>query len=101
MTLLIDGLSIILLGAGAIFFTVGTVGLIRFPDLYTRLHALTKADNLGFGLIVCGLMLRAETPAAAVKLLLIWIFLLIGSSACGYLIAQAAHRNGIKPWSRS
>jgi multicomponent Na+:H+ antiporter subunit G len=70
---MIDSLSIALLLAGAGFFFAGTVGLLRFPDVYTRLHALTKADNLGLGLIVLGLMLRAESGAVAGKLLVIWL----------------------------
>ena len=46
------------------FFFAGTVGLLRFPDSLSRLHALTKADNLGLGLIVLGLLPRAETLLA-------------------------------------
>ena len=45
--------------AGAFFFLAGTVGLLRFPDVYNRLHALTKADNLGLGLVVAGLAIQA------------------------------------------
>ena len=51
-------LTSLLLIAGAIFFFAGTVGLLRFPDVYTRLHALTKADNVGLGLMVAGLALQ-------------------------------------------
>lgn len=49
----------LLLVTGAGFYLAGTVGLMRFPDVYTRLHALTKADNLGLGFVVLGLALQA------------------------------------------
>ena len=60
-----DILSTLLLIAGAVFFLAGTVGLLRFPDVYTRLHALTKADNVGLGLMVAGLALQSESWAVA------------------------------------
>jgi multicomponent Na+:H+ antiporter subunit G len=55
---------------GNVFFLAGTFGLLRFPDVYPRLHALTKADNVGLGLIVAGLAIQAASWAAALKLLL-------------------------------
>ncbi|WP_295542516.1 monovalent cation/H(+) antiporter subunit G [uncultured Thiohalocapsa sp.] len=95
---MIHSLSIGLLLAGAGFFLAGTVGLLRFPDVYTRLHALTKADNLGLGLIVLGLMLRAESAAAAGKLLVIWLLVLTASGAASQLVASWARARRIKPW---
>ena len=59
--ILSDYLSAVLLIAGAVFFLAGTLGLLRFPDVYTRLHALTKADNVGLGLMVVGLAVQAES----------------------------------------
>lgn len=88
-----------LLVGGAAFFVVGAVGLLRFPDIYTRIHALTKADNLGLGLIVIGLLPGAGSLAAAAKLLLIWILALVASATAGYLVARAARRHGVEPWS--
>ena len=64
---LIDYLTSLFLLSGAIFFLAGTLGLVRFPDVYTRLHALTKADNVGLGLIITGLALQSETFAGAGK----------------------------------
>ncbi len=91
-------LSAILLVAGGVFFLAGTLGLLRFPDVYTRLHALTKADNLGLGLIVLGLMLQAESLAAAGKLFFIWLLLLAASATAGQLVASWAQGQGIAPW---
>jgi multicomponent Na+:H+ antiporter subunit G len=72
---------------GAFFFLSGTVGLLRFPDTLSRLHALTKADNLGAGFIVAALALQAASVAAALKLILIWLLVLLASSSACYLIA--------------
>jgi multicomponent Na+:H+ antiporter subunit G len=95
---MIDSLSLLLLLAGGGFFLAGTVGLLRFPDVYTRLHALTKADNLGLGLIVLGLMLRAESVAAAGELALIWLLVLTASGATSQLVAHWAQARRIAPW---
>jgi multicomponent Na+:H+ antiporter subunit G len=85
-----DALTVIFCLAGAVFFLAGTVGLLRFPDIFSRLHALTKADNLGLGLIVIGLIFQSDSLAAILKLLLIWILALAaGSNAC-YAIGRFA-----------
>ena len=94
----VDYLSAALLIAGTIFFLAGTLGLLRFPDVYTRLHALTKADNLGLGLMVMGLALQAESSAAAGKLLLIWLLVLLAGASVAHLIASGALQRGIRWW---
>ncbi len=93
-------LTALLLIAGAVFFLAGTVGLLRFPDVYTRLHALTKADNVGLGLIVAGLALQAESWAVVGKLLLIWLLVLLAGASVAHLVAAAARQRGIKLWQR-
>ncbi len=89
-----------LLCAGAAFFLAGTVGLLRFPDVYTRLRALTKADNLGLGLIVAGLALDAGSVAEALQLGIIWSLVMVSSSLSCQLVARAARRAGVAPWRR-
>lgn len=89
--------SAALLVAGCAFFFAGTVGLLRFPDVYTRLHALTKADNLGLGLIVLGLALQADNLASGLKLVLIWPLVLAASAAVSHIIARRARENGLEP----
>lgn len=84
--------TITLLAAGAVFFMAGTVGLLRFPDTHSRLHAVTKADNLGLGCIIIGLMLQADSISSALKLFVIWVIVLAASSTSCYLIAQYAAR---------
>jgi multicomponent Na+:H+ antiporter subunit G len=89
-----------LLVTGAFFFLAGTVGLLRFPDVYTRLHALTKADNLGLGFVVAGLALESGDVLVAGKLGITWVLVLLSSSVSCQLIAGAALRSGVKPWRR-
>ncbi len=95
-----DYLSAALLIAGAVFFLAGTIGLLRFPDIYTRLHALTKVDNVGLGLIVAGLAVQMESWAAVGKLLLIWWLVLIASASVAHLVARRALQKGIRVWKR-
>lgn len=89
--------SALLLVAGAAFYLAGTVGLLRFPDVYARLHALTKADNLGLGCVALGLALQADDAAAALKLLLVWPLALAASASVSHVIARRADRLGIAP----
>ncbi len=97
---MIDIFTVLLLVAGAVFFLAGTVGLLRLPDVYTRLHALTKADNVGLGLMVIGLMLQAESWAVVGKLLLIWMLVLLAGASVAHLVATAARQRGVKLWKR-
>lgn len=84
---LTDILGLALAVAGAVFFTAGTVGLIRFPDVPSRLHALTKADNLGLGLVLLGMALQIGSAAAAVLLLITWVLVLGAASVSAQTLA--------------
>lgn len=97
---MIDGISTVLLIVGAFFYAAGTLGLLRFPDVYSRLHALAKADNLGLGFVLLGLALQAESIAAGLKLLLIWPLALAASAGVSYAIARRADSLGVKPWRK-
>ena len=87
---LLGGLSMLLIGAGMLFFLAGSVGVLRLPDLLSRLHALTKADNLGLGLVVLGLMLQARDAFELLRLLLVWLLVLFAGSVACYLVARSA-----------
>ena len=89
---MVDLIALMLLFGGLGFFIAGSVGLLRLPDLFSRLHALTKADNVGLGLLVTGLALLDGTVMTALKLLLIWLLVMAGSAASAHLIAQQALR---------
>lgn len=81
---------------GAFFFLAGTVGILRFPDVYARLHALTKADGLGLGFVVLGLSLEAPSVTVALKSWLTWALVLVGSSISCQLVARSAYSSGIE-----
>ncbi len=93
-------ISASLLSSGVMFFFAGTVGLLRLPDVYTRLHALTKADNVGLGLIVAGLALQAPSLAVVAKLIFIWLLVLVASASACQLVARTALNKGVVPWKR-
>jgi multicomponent Na+:H+ antiporter subunit G len=96
MSVLRDAVTATAVVAGAFFFMAGTVGLLRFPDPLTRLHALTKADSLGLGLIVLGLLPRAAGPLGALKLILVWLLVQLAGATVAQLIAREARR-GMPP----
>lgn len=79
---------------GLFFFATGSVGLLRLPDLHSRLHALTKADNLGLGFLAAGVALIDGTAVTALKLVLVWLLVLAASAASAHLIARYALRRG-------
>jgi multicomponent Na+:H+ antiporter subunit G len=92
VSLFLDLFSVLAVAAGAFFFLAGTVGLLRFPDPLTRLHALTKADNLGVGLVVLGLLPQVDWPLDAMKLIVVWLLVLLAGATVGQLIARVARR---------
>ena len=97
MISLLDLFSLATIGAGTFFFVAGTVGLLRFPDSLSRLHALTKADNLGLGLVVLGLIPRMETSLAAFKLVLMWGLVKTSGGSTAQLIGRALRRGEQQP----
>jgi len=94
MSVALEFFSIAAIVAGAFFFFAGTVGLLRFPDSLTRLHALSKADNLGLGLVVLGLLPRVDSLLGALKLVAIWALVLLSGAASAQLIGRALRRRG-------
>ena len=94
MSLVLDLWTVVAVVAGAFFFFAGTVGLLRFPDSLTRLHALTKADNLGLGLVVLGLLPHVDSLSAGLKLVCIWLLVLLSGATAGQLIARTLNRSG-------
>jgi len=89
---MINILSSILILSGVFFYLAGSIGLLRLPDLYSRLHALTKADNLGLGLLIAGVALHSQDLLMMLKLLLIWLAVLAASATSAHLIARQARR---------
>ena len=92
MTTMLNILTVISVTAGAFFFMAGTVGLIRFPDTLTRLHALTKVDNLGLGLIVLGLLPLTQDWLGVFKLIGVWLLVQYSGAMVTQLIARAVRQ---------
>jgi multicomponent Na+:H+ antiporter subunit G len=97
MRFVLDLCTVLAVLSGAFFFLAGTVGLLRFPDSYTRLHALTKADNLGLGLVVLGLLPQVGSVMGGLKLLAIWLLVLLSGATASQLVARAIRRSGPRP----
>lgn len=93
MSSLADLVTVVLVGAGALLFLAGALGLLRFPDTLSRLHAISKADNLGLGLIVVGLLPQAASVADGLKLLCIWLLAQLSAATASQLLARAVHRD--------
>ncbi|HPU16004.1 MAG TPA: monovalent cation/H(+) antiporter subunit G [Polymorphobacter sp.] len=94
MRWLLDLWTIVAVSSGAVFYLAGTVGLLRFPDSLTRLHALTKADNLGLGLVVLGLLPQVAGPLAGIKLVFVWLLVMLSGACVGQLIARLIRQSG-------
>ena len=97
MTAALDLWSVIAIVAGALFYLAGTLGLLRFPDAFTRLHALTKADNLGLGLVVLGLLPHVDSFLVGLKLVCIWLIVLLSGATTSQLIARFIRQRGERP----
>lgn len=81
-------LSWFALAAGGFLFAAGAIGLARFPDIYCRLHAVTKADTLGMGFLVAGLCLRADAWSPVAIMGLIWFLVAASSAITCHLLAR-------------
>jgi len=98
LSLLADVLSWAFLLSGSFFAIVGGVGVIRFPDLFTRLHAAGVTDTGGAGLILVGLMFQGGVTLVSAKLLLILGFMWFSSPVSTYALARAALAGGEEPF---
>ena len=98
MEMLLNGLSWICLLSGGFSVVTGGIGLLRFPDFFTRLHAASVTDTLGAGLILLGLMLQSGFSQASVKLILILVFLFFSSPTATHALAKAALHGKLVPF---
>ena len=98
MAFVIDGLSWILVAGGVFFVVVGALGLIRMPDIYTRLHAAGMTDSIGAGCILLALALQSGFTLVTVRLLLVWAFLLLTSPVGTHALARAARAGHVEPY---
>lgn len=84
--------------SGSLFILVGTLGLLRLPDVFTRLHGVGMTDTLGAALLIVGMLLQTTSWLVAVKLVLIVVFMFITSPTTSHALARAAIDGGLTPW---
>jgi len=87
---LFDAFTVIMTASGLLFFLAGSIGILRFPDVFCRLHALTKADNVGLGLIVFGVLPQAASIFDALQIMFIWLLVMVAGAVGCYLVAHQA-----------
>nr|QNO42218.1 hypothetical protein AIOHENJG_00002 [Methanosarcinales archaeon ANME-2c ERB4]QNO42376.1 hypothetical protein LFOPHFOE_00016 [Methanosarcinales archaeon ANME-2c ERB4] len=93
-------ITILLLLVGAFFMLAGTVGFVRFPDFYSRMHATGKCDTLGEGLMLVGLIVYGGATFVSVKILFLIMFILLANPTSTHAIAKAAYDVGLEPWRK-
>ena len=100
-------LAIILIVTGVFFFTTATIGLLRFPDFYTRMHATGKGDTLGALLVLAGLALynldhgfSVAAILVSIKILFIAVFIFIANPTATHAITKAGLDCSVKPWAK-
>lgn len=94
-------IAVLLLAAGGVFFAVvAAVGLLRFPDVYTRAHSASKSDTLGAVLTLAAVAIAFDSGLARVKTVLLVVFMFLTNPTAAHAIARAAADRGIEPWTR-
>lgn len=93
-------IAVILCSVGTFFFIIGTTGLLRLPDVFTRLHSSTKCDTMGAGSILIGLAVYSGVSWDVLKLIIVLGFLFISSATTGHAIGRSAVKQGITPWRK-
>jgi len=97
MSSVLDAASWLCLAGGGFFCVVGAIGLLRMPDVYTRMHAASVIETLGAGLILLGLVLQAGFTLVAVKLLMLGLLIFLASPTATHALARAALVRGLAP----
>jgi len=93
-------LSVIFMLGGIFFFFTATVGLLRFPDFFARLHATGKGDTLAVVLCLIGLAIYEGVSVTALKIIFIAVFMALAQPTATHAISKAAMRRGVKPWMK-
>ncbi|MFO7767939.1 MAG: monovalent cation/H(+) antiporter subunit G [bacterium] len=93
-------LSLLLVAAGAFFLLIGSIGIIRLPDFFSRTHATAKSDTLGLMLALSGLAVHEGFTINSAKLLTAILFVALTNPVGAHALARAAYQSGLKPWFR-
>ncbi|NPV26234.1 MAG: monovalent cation/H(+) antiporter subunit G [Firmicutes bacterium] len=91
----------VLLGIGCFLIVVASLGVVRFPDFYSRIHPAGKCDTLGQMFILLGLMVYNGFSLNSIKLLIIMVFMYVANPTATHFIVRAAYLAGVKPWKRT
>lgn len=98
LALALDALSWVCILTGIFFMLVGTIGVLRMPDVYTRLHAAGMTDTMGAGFLILGMCLQAGLGLLTLRLLLVYAFLLFTSPISSHALARAALSGRVEPY---
>lgn len=97
MSLVLDGISWVLLVVGGLVSVVAGIGLLRFPDVFSRMHAASMLDTLGAMCVLGGLLLQAGLGVVGFKLVLVFVFLAFTTSTAAHALAKSALAAGLEP----
>lgn len=90
----------VLIGLGLAFMVITALGMIRLPDFYSRVHAVSKSETLGIALVLLGLILHEGATLVSLKIGLILVFVAVANPVGAHLLTRAALRTGQLPWRR-
>ncbi len=99
-TTITNVITVVFLLTGAFFMLAGTIGFVRFPDFYSRMHATGKCDTLGEGLMLVALIVYGGATFVSVKILFLIMFILLANPTSTHAIAKAAYDVGLEPWRK-
>ena len=100
MSLITDAFTFVFVAAGIAFFGAGTLGLVRLPETFSRIHALTKADNVGLALIVLGLLPQAANVLDGAKMVAVWLLAQLASGAVAQVMAETTMAEAVTAEAR-
>ncbi|MDE2765399.1 MAG: monovalent cation/H(+) antiporter subunit G [Chloroflexota bacterium] len=88
------------MAAGLLFIALAALGMLRMPDFYTRVHAVSKLDTLGAALVLAGLALHDGATLVSLKLVLILVFISMANPTAAHVLTRSALQSGLAPWKR-
>lgn len=98
MSTALEALSVLAFIAGGVFCLIGAIGVLRFPDVFSRMHGASVAETLGAGLILLGLALEVGWSLALAKVLAVTLLLFFTGPTATHALARAALARGVRPW---
>lgn len=99
--MILEYLTIFFLVSGAFFMFIAALGVVRFPDLYTRMHAASKSISLGIGCLLMGAILYFGGLLVILKAIAVMLFIFLTMPIASQMISRAAYRRGVKLWDQT